>query len=29
MAFPQGAIVIAEDPFGNTPKRPYLIVSKD
>jgi len=29
MAFPQGAIVIAEDPFGNTPKRPYLILSND
>jgi mRNA-degrading endonuclease toxin of MazEF toxin-antitoxin module len=29
MAFPQGAIVIAEDPFGNAPKRPYLIVSND
>ena len=29
MAFPQGAIVIAEDPFGNAPKRPYLILSND
>jgi mRNA-degrading endonuclease toxin of MazEF toxin-antitoxin module len=29
MAFPQGAIVIAEDPFGKTPKRPYLILSND
>ena len=29
MAYPQGGIVIAEDPFGNTPKRPYLILSND
>ena len=29
MAFPQGAIVIAEDPFGKAPKRPYLILSND
>ena len=29
MALPQGAIVIAEDPFGTTPKRPYLILSND
>ena len=29
MAYPQGAIVIAEDPFGNNPKRPYLILSND
>ena len=27
MAYSQGAIVIAEDPFGNNPKRPYLIIS--
>lgn len=27
MAYSQGAIVVAEDPFGNTPKRPYLVVS--
>lgn len=27
MAYAQGAIVVADDPFGNTPKRPYLIVS--
>lgn len=27
MAYSQGAIVIATDPFGNAPKRPYLIVS--
>lgn len=29
MAYSQGAIVIAEDPFGNAPKRPYLILSND
>ena len=29
MAYSQGAIVIAEDPFGNAPKRPYLVVSND
>ena len=29
MAYPQGAIVIAEDPFGNNPKRPYLVLSND
>ena len=29
MAYSQGAIVIAEDPFGNNPKRPYLILSND
>ena len=29
MAYPQGAIVIAEDPFGNNPKRPYLLLSND
>ncbi|QAU11507.1 hypothetical protein EKH57_01240 [Halorubrum sp. BOL3-1] len=29
MAYPQSAIVIAEDPFGNAPKRPYLILSND
>ena len=27
MAYPQGDIVIADDPFGNAPKRPYLICS--
>jgi mRNA-degrading endonuclease toxin of MazEF toxin-antitoxin module len=27
VAYAQGAIVVADDPFGNTPKRPYLIVS--
>lgn len=29
MAYSQGAIVIAEDPFGNNLKRPYLILSND
>ncbi len=29
VAYSQGAIVIAEDPFGNSPKRPYLILSND
>lgn len=29
MAYSQGAIVIAEDPFGNNPKRPCLILSND
>jgi mRNA-degrading endonuclease toxin of MazEF toxin-antitoxin module len=29
MAYPQSAIVIAEDPLGNSPKRPYLILSND
>jgi mRNA interferase MazF len=27
MAYPQGAVVVADDPFGNTPKRPYLLIS--
>ncbi|SEH40113.1 hypothetical protein SAMN05192561_101592 [Halopenitus malekzadehii] len=27
MAYSQGAIVLATDPFGSAPKRPYLIVS--
>jgi len=29
VAYSQGAIVIAEDPFGNNAKRPYLILSND
>jgi len=29
MAYPQGAIVIADDPFGNNPNRPYLILSNN
>lgn len=27
MAYPQGAIVVASDPFGNNPNRPYLLIS--
>lgn len=29
MVFSQVTIVIADDPFGNNPKRPYLILSND
>jgi mRNA interferase MazF len=29
VAYSQGAIVIADDPFDNNPKRPYLILSND
>lgn len=29
MAYPQGAIVIADDPFGNNPERPYLLLSNE
>lgn len=29
MTYSQGAIVIADDPFGNSPKRPYLVLSND
>ena len=29
MVFSQGAIIIADDPFGNNPQRPYLILSND
>ena len=29
MAYPQGAIVAAEDPFGNNPKRPYMVLSNE
>ena len=29
MVYAQRAIVIASDPFGTTPKRPYLILSND
>jgi len=25
----RGAIVVASDPFGNTPRRPYLVVSDE
>lgn len=27
MAYSQGAIIVADDPFGNAPKRPYLLLS--
>lgn len=27
--YERGVIVVAADPFGNTPRRPYLIVSDD
>lgn len=29
MTYAQGAIVVAEDPFGNNPNRPYLRCSND
>ncbi|AUX09402.1 PemK family protein [Halalkaliarchaeum desulfuricum] len=29
MAYSQGATVLAADPFGNNPKRPYLLLSND
>jgi len=29
MVFSKGPIVIADAPFGNNPKRPYLILSND
>jgi len=29
VAYSQGAVVIAEDPFGDNPKRPYLLLSND
>jgi mRNA-degrading endonuclease toxin of MazEF toxin-antitoxin module len=29
VTYPQGAVVVATDPFGNTPRRPYLVVSND
>ena len=29
MAYAQGAVVVATDPFGANPKRPYLIISND
>ena len=25
--YDRGAVVVASDPFGNTPRRPYLIIS--
>ena len=27
MSYGQGDVVVAADPFGNTPRRPYLVVS--
>lgn len=27
--YDRGAIVVAADPFGNTPRRPYLVVSDE
>ncbi|RBI58617.1 hypothetical protein DMJ13_26175 [halophilic archaeon] len=27
--YDRGVVVVAADPFGNTPRRPYLIVSGD
>ena len=27
--YDRGVIVVASDPFGNTPRRPYLIVSDE
>ncbi|WP_135362697.1 type II toxin-antitoxin system PemK/MazF family toxin [Halosimplex halophilum] len=29
MAYSQGAVVVATDPFGDNPKRPYLVLSND
>jgi mRNA-degrading endonuclease toxin of MazEF toxin-antitoxin module len=29
VVYSQGAVVIAEGPFGNNPKRPYLILSNN
>ncbi|WP_436906538.1 type II toxin-antitoxin system PemK/MazF family toxin [Halosimplex marinum] len=29
MAYSQGAVVVAADPFGDSPKRPYLVLSND
>lgn len=27
--YPRGTVVVAADPYGNTPRRPYLVVSDD
>lgn len=27
--YDRGAVVVASDPFGNSPRRPYLIISDD
>lgn len=29
MAYPQGAIAVARDPFGNSSARPYLVLLND
>jgi len=29
MVYSQGTIVIADDPFGNNPERPYLLLSNE
>ena len=29
MSYGQGDVVVASDPFGHTPHRPYLVVSND
>lgn len=29
MTYGQGDVVVAEDPFGYTPRRPYLVVSNE
>lgn len=29
MTYARGAVVVASDPFGNTPRRPYLVMSDE
>lgn len=29
MTHPRGSVVVAADPFGQTPRRPYLLLSDD
>lgn len=29
MAYPQGGVVLAHDPFGDSSNRPYLLLSDD
>lgn len=29
MTYPRGTVVVAADPFGQTPRRPYLVLSDD
>lgn len=29
MPYPQGAVVLDEDPFGSTPHRPFLVLSTE